>query len=220
MFNELFDLLAGGLLESVGSTEVDGIGPDQFGIKLVLEVSLKKLEANRRNAQRSTGPKTEAGKKRSRYNAYKHGIFSWHALESYGFGSEDGDQFRGLLNMLREDREPVGVLEEVLVDRIAVCIWRLKRALQYENGAMKLRYLNQELQMDLRGKSDSDIKSLTQYYLHLRLPERREMDRLIRYETTIQRQLAFALSQLERLQRSRKGEQVEAPVSVQISTDQ
>jgi len=46
------------------------------------------------------------------------------------------------------------------------------------------------------------------------------MDRLIRYETTIQRQLAFALSQLERLQRSRKGEQVAAPVSVQISADQ
>ena len=44
--------------------------------------------------------------------------------------------------------------------------------------------------------------------------------RLIRYETTIERQLAFALTQLERLQRSRKREHVAANVAVQISTDQ
>jgi hypothetical protein len=75
-----------------------------------------------------------------------------------------------------------------------------------------------QVQMELQGKSNSDFESKTAAYLHLRLPEPSES--LIRYETTIQRQLAFALSQLERLQRSRKGEQVAAPVSVQISADQ
>jgi hypothetical protein len=47
-----------------------------------------------------------------------------------------------------------------------------------------------------------------------------ELDRILRYETSIQRQLAYAINQLERLQRARKGGQVPAPVSVQFSSDQ
>jgi len=45
-------------------------------------------------------------------------------------------------------------------------------------------------------------------------------DRIVRYETSIQRQLAHAINQLERLQRARQGEHVPAPVSVQLSSDQ
>jgi hypothetical protein len=40
------------------------------------------------------------------------------------------------------------------------------------------------------------------------------------YETSIQRQLAYAINQLERLQRTRKGETMPAPMSVQLSSDQ
>jgi hypothetical protein len=47
-----------------------------------------------------------------------------------------------------------------------------------------------------------------------------QMDRILRYQTTIQRELVHSLNQLERLQRARKGEHVPAPVSVQVSTDQ
>jgi hypothetical protein len=46
------------------------------------------------------------------------------------------------------------------------------------------------------------------------------MNRILRYESTIQRQQAFAMNQLERLQRARKGEHLTAPVSVQVSSDQ
>jgi hypothetical protein len=55
---------------------------------------------------------------------------------------------------------------------------------------------------------------------HLSLPDAINMDRILRYETTIQRQLDRTLDQLERLQRSRKGEHVPAPVTVQLSSDQ
>ena len=54
---------------------------------------------------------------------------------------------------------------------------------------------------------------------HLSLPLGAELDRMLRYETTIQRQLVHAINQLERLQRIRKGENVPAPVSVQLSSD-
>jgi len=47
-----------------------------------------------------------------------------------------------------------------------------------------------------------------------------DLDRVLRYETTIQGQLAYAIHELERLQRTRKGEHVPAPVSVQVSSDQ
>ena len=75
------------------------------------KISSKKLEANGRNAQLSTGPKTEAAKKRSRCNAVKLGIFSEDALQRSGLGGEDRKQFHDLLTMLQEDCEPVGVLE-------------------------------------------------------------------------------------------------------------
>lgn len=111
----------------------------------VLEItkpSEKKIEANRRNAKLSTGPRTEAGKNRSRYNAIKHGIFSRDMLQSWGLGKEEAKEFDDLLTALLEDRKPVGVLEEVLVQRIALCFWRLRRAVQYEAGTVKLRYVD------------------------------------------------------------------------------
>lgn len=52
------------------------------------------------------------------------------------------------------------------------------------------------------------------------LPLVADLDRILRYETTIHRQLVYAINQLERLQRARKGEHVPAPVSVQLSSDQ
>lgn len=51
------------------------------------------------------------------------------------------------------------------------------------------------------------------------LPLGAELDRILRYETTIHRQLVYAINQLERLQRARKGEHIPAPVSVQVSSD-
>ena len=42
-----------------------------------MKVSLKKIEANRRNAKKSTGPKTGRGKAAVRYNALKHGVLAW-----------------------------------------------------------------------------------------------------------------------------------------------
>ena len=55
---------------------------------------------------------------------------------------------------------------------------------------------------------------------HLSLPLGADLDRILRYETTIQRQLVYAINQLERLQRMRKGEHVPAPLSVQLSKDE
>ena len=52
-------------------------------------VSLKKVEANRRNARKSTGPRTPAGKQTVSRNAMKHGFFSKHLLVPGGSESQE-----------------------------------------------------------------------------------------------------------------------------------
>ena len=103
-------------------------------------VSERKLAANRRNAKQSTGPKTPEGKAAVRYNALKHGLCAQVAVISSGEGAEDADEFRRLLEGLVEDFQPVGVSEHLLVERIAICHWRLGRAVRYETAEIRRSY--------------------------------------------------------------------------------
>ena len=98
----------------------------------IRETSPQKLEANRRNAQRSTGPRTQEGKERSRRNARKHGILTSALLITEGKGWENEDEFTQLLAGLRENLSPEGTLEDLLVQKIAICCWRQRRALECE----------------------------------------------------------------------------------------
>jgi hypothetical protein len=175
-------------------------------------VSLKRLEANRRNAQLSTGPRTEEGKARSRRNSLKHGVLASALLITEGEGAEDAVEFEELLCSLREDLNPVGAVEGMLVERMAVCCWRQKRALRCEAALVRRAYAD-PLEFDV-----SDELASTRD--HLSLPLGENLDRILRYETTIQRQLTYAINPLERLQRARKGEHVAAPLSVQLLSDQ
>ena len=86
--------------------------------------SEKKAEANRRNALKSTGPKTPEGKAAIRLNALKHGLLSREMLLS----GEDGGALRELAEGLRAELQPVRELENLLlVDRITSLLWRLRR---------------------------------------------------------------------------------------------
>ncbi len=92
--------------------------------------SEKKIEANRQNAQKSTGPRTPEGKAAVRLNALTHGLLSQQVL----LPGEDADALRELDELLRAELQPVGVLENILVDGIIVDCWRLRRASQVEAG--------------------------------------------------------------------------------------
>jgi len=89
----------------------------------IIVASDAQIEANRLNAQRSTGPQTENGKRAVRYNALKHGLLAEASL----LPGEDAALFRLLAEELRAQFEPVGELEQLLVDRITSCAWRLRR---------------------------------------------------------------------------------------------
>ena len=92
--------------------------------------SEKKAQANRRNALKSTGPKTPEGKAAVRLNALKHGLLSQEIL----LPGEDEEALRELGEHLREELQPVGELENLLVDRIIASYWRLRRLGRVEAG--------------------------------------------------------------------------------------
>jgi len=100
-------------------------------------LSVAQIEARRGNARKSTGPRTRRGKKRSRRNARKHGLYAdikffyWDAAMELG---EDPREFRRLFSGLMEARQPVGTLEQVLVEDIAVLIWKKARLERSESA--------------------------------------------------------------------------------------
>ena len=99
-------------------------------------VTAKQLAANRRNAQRSTGPRTLEGKAKSRWNALQHGLLAKAVIPPSLEPYESRADFDSLLAALREDLAPASALEELLVERIATCYWRLARLLRAEAGAV------------------------------------------------------------------------------------
>ena len=92
--------------------------------------SEKKKEANRRNALKSTGPRTPEGKDAVRRNALKHGLLSQEVL----LPGEDADVLRELNEGLKAELQPVGVLENRLVDQIIAASWKSWRAARVETG--------------------------------------------------------------------------------------
>jgi len=96
--------------------------PKKKGSKVT---SQKMIEANQKNAQKSTGPKSDKSKAVTRLNAVKHGLLSQENL----LPDEDPKAYSSLIDAIHTQLKPVGEVESLLVDRIASCFWRLKRLL-------------------------------------------------------------------------------------------
>jgi hypothetical protein len=93
---------------------------------------MARAQANARNASLSTGPRTASGKAASRLNALKHGVLSEEALVR----DEDAGALSELRERLHEALAPSGHLETLLVDRIVVLEWRLRRVIRMEAGVL------------------------------------------------------------------------------------
>jgi len=101
--------------------------------------SERKVEANRKNALKSTGPKTPEGKDLVRLNALKHGLLSREIL----LPGEDEAALRELGERLRTELQPAGELEDLLVDRITSHFWRLRRLGRVEAGIFAWEFYEQ-----------------------------------------------------------------------------
>ena len=287
-----------------------------------------------KNAKKG-GVKTEEGKAIVKYNALRHGLLAREVVITVGDGAENPEKFNALLEDLRMQLVPAGTLEEMLVEKIAVAYWRLRRAYRYEVGLIrdeldtatddfynqedwqhkKVNKTDEEIDLEIEQEKEvieswkQDKKDFTKMYkagkpledtydlqfnweclyeevCHLlpdddesvdykpkdvrdilkknldwsddsiwhklieicdknvntykkkiaelekkqkknrlklevikklgNIPSKDELDRLLRYEGAIERQLYKALNQLERLQRLRSGDSVPPPVEVDV----
>ena len=100
--------------------------------------SNKQLYANRANATKSTGPRSQAGKGRSRLNSRKHGLTAAHGLiaRDIVIGDEDPEDFERLRMGLQADLEPSSTIALELVDRLAGLFWRLRRISMLEGALL------------------------------------------------------------------------------------
>ncbi len=86
--------------------------------------------ANQQNARRSTGPRTEVGKARSRLNALKHGLCAETLILDSKGHHESREEFDDLLAVLNHNLAPESPDERLVVEEIAECYWRLLRTLR------------------------------------------------------------------------------------------
>src|SRR6202163_3447717 len=97
--------------------------------------SFRQLEANRRNAVRSTGPKTEQGKRQSRRNAVRHGLTAEPVVASL----EDSEDYRGFEAAIISDYDAQTAVERELVLRLASLLWRLRRIIAIETDLFQIQ---------------------------------------------------------------------------------
>ncbi len=101
--------------------------------QIAMQVSARKIKANQRNAQSSTGPKTPAGKQRSSHNATRHGLSSVFVVLPH----EDQAEFDQLLEAYRQEFTPKTTHESFLNAQIAESRWRLNRTRRFEALALE-----------------------------------------------------------------------------------
>jgi hypothetical protein len=97
--------------------------------------SFRQIEANRRNALRSTGPKTEDGKRTSRRNAIRHGLTAETVID----GPEDSRDYRDFEAAVISDFDAQTAVERELVLRLASLLWRLRRIISIETDLLRIQ---------------------------------------------------------------------------------
>ena len=147
----------------------------------------KQPEANRRNARRSTGPRTEPGKVRASRNALRHGLTSRQVV----LEDEDGAAYEELRRDLHAELRPESELERLLVNRIAAQQWRLARIPALEAELLeRLRHnaLGQDEGLGAAWSRDGGGA----------------LAKLNRYEGALERNLLRQLDELRRVQAERR----------------
>lgn len=163
--------------------------------------SQKQLEANHKNALKSTGPKTARGKAISSRNALKRGLIDYGDLIiRTHVTSEDSQQYEQLLRELRQELRPASQLQYILVERITNCLWRSRRILKAETAEINLSVgqidtdnLTQNNTPELPDELDNLVKARS-------LPSRKNSDLFLKYEMRLDRQLTRAFDLLKKLQ--------------------
>jgi hypothetical protein len=121
--------------------------------------SFRQIEANRRNAQLSTGPKTEEGKSRSRRNAVRHGLTAETVIDAL----ESTEDYAAFEMAVTSDYDVRTAVERELVLRLASLLWRLRRATAIESGLFSIQ-AEHLLQFRHQRRAEGPQKSIDNLY--------------------------------------------------------
>lgn len=150
--------------------------------------SALQIEANRRNTQLSTGPRSLRGKSVSRLNALKHGLTAQQGV----LFDETTDDFETFVDEVIAALKPRNQGETLLAERVAVCAWRLRRCYRIEPAM---------LENVRRSWGNGPATVMTRIeHLFVRVTAHDDhLSKLTHYETSIERSLAGALFALRQL---------------------
>ena len=190
---------------------------------------LRQIEANRRNALKSTGPTTAEGKQRSRRNAIRHGLTAETVIAAF----EDAEDYEAFQASVISDYDAETAVERELVLRLASVLWRLRRSTLIETALFELAAANSDEQdksspAEDHSKNKSEAKrrlltavpesniadgiepgfsskeDIANSFLRLAALSTHPHHRLSRYEQMLWRQARQLVVTLERSQRRRQ----------------
>lgn len=107
-------------------------------------VTKKQNEANQKNALLSTGAITAEGKVIVSLNAIKHGVFAKDLIVASGIGRENEKEYYEILNNLIDCLSPQNQIESLLVEKISMDFWRLRRVIRFETGSIQ-KYIDETI---------------------------------------------------------------------------
>ena len=150
--------------------------------------TIKQIEANRRNALKSTGPRSPEAKAAVRMNALRHGL----RARTVVLPAENSEEFHQLCNDLETEWQPQSRTEHFYVEQMAISQWKLTRVEVAEKSIVS-----------------QEVSAKTQIPL---------LDKLWQCQGRLERSFARAQRELQRLQNSRRppvqpGEAASAPHS-------
>jgi hypothetical protein len=154
----------------------------------------KQFEANRLNAQKSTGPKTPEGRAAVRLNGVTHGL----TAETIVLKGESEADFTNLFDSLEAEHDPASATEEALVVQLAMATWRLRRLYHQEAGfytcqLQSLVGMQRDLNLDDAGRMG-----------HAAAWSESTLGMFNRQEGRLERTFYRALHELQRLRKERE----------------
>jgi hypothetical protein len=160
------------------------------------QITEAQLHANRRNAEKSTGPRTNEGKHRARLNGLRHGLTGQTVVMPH----EDRQAFDRHTAQILESLQPKTDRERDLVHAIANDQWRLHRAGAIEHNIFALGAQTHPVKIE--GADRSANAALTQAQTFL--DDAKQLNLLTLYESRINRTLQRNFNELHALQTDRK----------------
>jgi hypothetical protein len=155
----------------------------------------RQLAANKKNAQKSTGPKTPEGRAAVRLNGVKHGL----TAATLVLPGERESDFESLLDSFEAEHHPATPTEEALVRQMVMAQWRLRRLYHVEAACLSLR-------LDENAEDPAEIYENLDDAGRLAYVVDRSADtltNLARHESRLERSFYKALQELRRLRADR-----------------